>query len=132
MPSKRNIKMVIFICLFLIFISGCSEGIMDSIQFHFDKTRFSRFRNQQFWNPSISWRNKWKNGDPAQGEKFKFSSTFLVSLTDSWHLFKMIRNIGIFTSIPLSVYQIENLYYLIGISFLLRVFYGIGFQLTYK
>lgn len=33
-----------------------------------------------------SWRNKWKNGDPKQGEKFWGSSRFFVFYTDHWHL----------------------------------------------
>jgi len=132
LQSKKNIEMIIFLGLFLILISGASEGIMDSIQFHFERTPFYKFKNQKFWNPGISWRNKWKNGDPSQGERFRFSSTFLVSLTDAWHLFKMLRNIGIFISIPLISYQSESPLQVILFALCLRIVYGIGFRLMYK
>jgi len=123
--------MILFI-LFMTLIAGLSEGIMDSIQFHFKKTRFSRFKNQSFWDPNISWKNKWKNGDPSLGERFKFSSTLLVGLTDAWHLFKLIRNLSIFSSLPLISFQTDNVYMLIFIIAMSRLTYGIGFQISYR
>jgi hypothetical protein len=41
-------------------------------------------------DPGISWKNKWKNADPQEGEAFPFSSTALVAATDAWHCFKAI------------------------------------------
>ena len=54
-----TILFFIFSIIFIIF-SGISESIMDKIQFHFSKSIFSKFKNQLFWDPSISWRNKYK------------------------------------------------------------------------
>ena len=42
--------------------------------------------NPLFWHKSQSWKNKWKNGDKKQGERFWLSSRQLVWLTDAWHL----------------------------------------------
>jgi hypothetical protein len=72
----------------LLTISAICKAVMDKLQFHYDKSIFTKFKNEIFWNPKISWKNKWKNGDPKNGEKFFGSSTFLVSLTDGWHLFQ--------------------------------------------
>lgn len=67
------------------------EAIMDKLQFHYHTTKLFRKLNPKFWNPEISWKNKWKNGNKEEGEKFPFSSTLLVSFTDGWHLMKTCR-----------------------------------------
>lgn len=68
------------------FLAGFSEGTMDAISFHYHSFQ-KRHPNAdaQFWDPSISWENKWKNGDPAQGEKYLGSSTIFVPFQDAWH-----------------------------------------------
>ena len=76
----------IIIGLVFIIISTFSKSIMDKLQFHYDKSIFKNFKNQQFWDGRISWKNKWKNGDKEQGEKFPGSSTIFVFSTDAWHL----------------------------------------------
>jgi hypothetical protein len=40
-----------------------------------------------------TWRNKYKNGDPAQGAKFFLSTSWLVFLTDGWHFFSFLRRL---------------------------------------
>ena len=45
--------------------------------------------NHKFFNPQVAWQNKWKNGDPKQGERFFLSSTLLVWVTSGWHLAKL-------------------------------------------
>jgi len=44
------------------FVSGMLDGTIESISYHYDngfKKRFSKV-NDQFWNPAISWTNKYK------------------------------------------------------------------------
>lgn len=84
--------------------------------------------NPLFWNPYESWRNKWKNGDRVQGEKFFGSSTFLVFTTDAWHLFKMMFLLTMFLSVVL-YNPLVNIY----IDFLIiPVVWFAGFELTLK
>jgi hypothetical protein len=54
-----------------------------------------KFKPETYWVKSKSWVNKWKNGDPKQGEKFWKSSGWLVALTDAWHLFGLIERISL-------------------------------------
>ena len=49
--------------MIFVMASGLFESIMDKLQFHYDKTPFKYFNNQIFWDPKISWRNKWKDGE---------------------------------------------------------------------
>jgi len=79
----------------LIFVAAVSKAIMDKVRFHYSTSIF-KDKNELFWNPSKSWKNKWKNGDSTQGEKFWLSSTVLVFTTDAWHLFQMIFLTAIF------------------------------------
>jgi hypothetical protein len=99
----------------LIVISGISKAVQDKIQFHFYESRFKKLGT--FWNPELSWENKWKDGDPKKGERFPGSSTIFVSLTDAWHLFGLIRNISLVLCIPV----ISGVWWLI---FLYPVFFG--------
>jgi hypothetical protein len=122
---------MIYFALFLILASGFSEGAMDTLQFHFDRSVFSKM-NILFWNPTISWKNKYKEGDPNKGEKFLFSTTFLVSLTDGWHCMKLIRNITLFISLSFIGFLSLNLIELIILTSTSRIIYGIGFWISYN
>ena len=68
-------------------IAGAFNGAMDTLQFHYGKSVF--LPQSAFWDPAVSWRNKYKNNDPAQGPKFPLSTTLLVGFTDGWHLMQM-------------------------------------------
>lgn len=101
---------MIFTILAVVFfvLPGVFEAVMDTLQFHFHDSIFSRF-NQKFWNPSISWMNKWKDGCKKFGPKFFLSTTLLVFTTDGWHLMKWFRNrctdLGVFFTL-LTVFSI--------------------------
>ena len=78
----------------LVFASGAFEGVMDHLQFHDDG-------NSQFWSPSISWTNKYKNHDVAQGKTF--AGKYMVWTTDGWHMMKFGRNITMFAGFTLKL-----------------------------
>jgi hypothetical protein len=64
-----------------IVISAIANAVMDKISFHHSNSIFRDWST--WWNPKESWKFKWKNEDKKQGERFKFSSSLLVSLTDA-------------------------------------------------
>ena len=81
----------------LLIISGISKAIQDTLMFHFETSVFKN-TNPNFWDPNKSWQNKYL----ISNNKF-ISWLFqnpLVSLTDGWHLFGLIRNFTMFASIP--------------------------------
>lgn len=47
--------------------------------------------NPDYWDKMRSWKNKWKNGDPAQGERWFTSSTLTVLFSDGWHLMQFFH-----------------------------------------
>lgn len=113
--------------IILIIVAGFAEAVMDKLQFHYDKSIFLRFANQRFWNPEISWVNKWKNGDPIYGEKFIGSSTIFVGVTDAWHLFKSIRTLSLFTSLLfVSLYLSDSIMLLLAFI-AMRIIFGLAF-----
>jgi len=87
------------ISIVLMFFAGICNAIMDVIKFHWNTSIFTTWPNQNWINPSLSWRNKWKNGDPLQGEKFLGSSTVFVWLTDLWHFSKFLMLLFISSAI---------------------------------
>jgi hypothetical protein len=70
----------------LVILSSVPDAIKDTVSFHFFESVFKEL-NMDWWNPNISWANKYKNQDPSQGPKFFGSTTFMVWVTDAWHLF---------------------------------------------
>jgi hypothetical protein len=62
---------IIFVFLGMFMNTG-----MDSLDHNFN-TSFARNWSKQFWNPSLSWKNK-------------YSSKLPDALTDGWHLLKML------------------------------------------
>lgn len=77
----------------LILLAGIAKAVQDTLEFHFDTSVFAKLGD--FWNPLTSWKRKYKNGNPKQGEAFLGSSTIFVSLTDAWHLFGLIRDFSL-------------------------------------
>lgn len=116
------------ICLVFVFVAGMCEGLMDTLQFHYERTSF---KNDSFWNPLISWKNKYKDNDPVKGEKFLFSTTALVAFTDGWHFMKLLRNLLLFLFLPLIGFFSTSLLVFTISLVLSRVIYGLGFYLSY-
>jgi hypothetical protein len=85
------------ITLFLLFLAGALNATMDVLSFRYKTSIFSKYTKlQAFFNPQESWVNKYKDNNPNLGPKFFGSKTFLVFLTDAWHLAKMLM-ITLFT-----------------------------------
>lgn len=74
-----------------LYLSGAANGTMDALQFH---GAHAKLDNAQFWNPAISWENKWARNEAGKvmvgKERFWGSSRWFVSVTDGWHLVKWI------------------------------------------
>lgn len=122
------------VILFLILIlSAISKAVMDTCACCFTTSIFKN-KNPLFWNYKISWKNKWKNGDPTQGEKFWGSSTIFVSFTDAWHLFQHFFLLTIFL-IPIiysQCYPIINWYWMVTDFLLIYTIFNIIFEITYR
>ena len=79
------------------FVSGFFRGWHEAIQSgHWG-------RGKQFWDNTISWKNKWKNGDPNQGEKFPLSTTAFAWTQDGYHLTNFGANLSDVATLAVSL-----------------------------
>ncbi len=119
------------VSLLLFACAAASNAVMDTLSFRYNKSVFSRYPAMRNWaDPGVSWKNKWKNGDPAQGEAFFLSSTALVALTDAWHLFKSIAILCVLLAIMAPFTEAFKLHWGAWIVILagMKLVYGIIFE----
>lgn len=83
------------------FIAGSLNGCREAA-----KSDYSRIPDS--WNPDNTWRAKYKNGDPNQGEKFLGSTTIFIGLTDKYHAFGSIQTISQLTYLGTVSYKFNN------------------------
>ena len=114
------------------FLAGAANGLNQDLLFHYHEFE-STFPNvnPQFWDPDLSWRNMYLNGDPALGEKFPGSSTIFAGFTDGYHSTILTRNLFITTSICLSP-QTRGWKPFLTKTLVYSLSYGLGFELVYN
>jgi hypothetical protein len=79
---------------------------MDTLDHHYSTSIFIKW-NPKFWNPDISWKNKYRKGVKDLGPAFFLSTGLLVAFTDGWHLFKSIMIVLLGISIVALPYSIH-------------------------
>jgi len=96
------------IALGFVILAGICNAVMDVCQHKWGRSIFSVYK-RQYWDPAISWKNKYVDWDSCNNERVRFLKFgkfkgFVkpVSLTDGWHLFK--RLMLIFLAIAVVVY----------------------------
>lgn len=113
-------------------LAAICNAVMDVLAFKFKRSIFRKF-NPNWWNPSKSWKNKYKGRNPNAGPAFVGSTTFLSFITDAWHLFQF----GMTSFIALSLVftcQIEiklNLWLILAVFAGLKISWGVVFELFY-
>ena len=118
--------------LCLTFASGMCDGGAESLKFHYEKVDSKLNLNDKFWNPEISWKNKYKDGNPDNGAAFKGSTTCFVGVTDGYHLLRTGRNIMAITAITLKIGNKQKWWYYFLEAALFYLSYQIGFTITYE
>lgn len=109
------------ISLLFFCVAGFLNAVMDTLQFHFDKSIFSSFSNS-FWNPANSWKNKY-NYSP----KWLFSGPF-VWITDGWHLAKFLMLICLVLAVvfysPIITFWLDIVLFYLGFTIVFELFYS--------
>jgi hypothetical protein len=105
----------------LVFVAGSAKGFNETLQFNykiFEKTFPGA--NKQWFDPKVSWRNKYEGGNPDNGPKFFLSTSALVMFTDQYHLNNFIHKAAITSALvikigegkkPFKHYVFDLLYY---------------------
>jgi len=123
-----------YIWLLPLAIAAISNAIMDNIEHHWFDSIFNdtKKHDPQFWNPSMSWRNKYIDGDYFKDhKKFKIwrweFNTFDFA-SDAWHLFKSLMIVMQAVALMLSAMYYQPIYtYLEAI-----VIYGLVWNGTFN
>lgn len=106
--------------ILIIIIAAAAKAVMD-------KSAINQL-SSPWWNKSESWKNKWAIGLPLQEkklwyylwvftpkykERFVYSSTVFVFLTDGWHLSQFFFLHGVFIPLALhySLFGLENAFW---------------------
>lgn len=89
-------------------ISGMSRGLHETLINHY--SRFKRVfpgANDNYWNPVVSFKRKYKDFDNGDlRESYPGSKTVLVAFTDPYHWTNAVQNIGYMATFYISVNDI--------------------------
>lgn len=105
----------------LVFISGSAKGFNETLQFNYAifEKKFPD-ANKQWFDPRVSWRNKYEGGNPDNGPKFFLSTSLLVMFTDQYHLNNFIHRTALMGALviklgdekkPFKHYLLDLVYY---------------------
>ena len=124
-------------------IGGISKSIIDTLNFHYEVSVFSKIPKESKWynwfkSPDKTWTNKYEDGDKSKGEKFLGSTTIFVFTADAWHFFQMIMlscfqiSMAIFIGLGIYLYFNLGIIYFIGISSLSFIVFKLIFSITFE
>ena len=88
----------------LVFVAGSAKGFNETLQFNY-KTFEKAFPgvNNQWFDPKVSWRNKYEGGNPDNGPKSFLSTSVFVMFTDQYHLNNFIQKTAIMTALVIKI-----------------------------
>lgn len=75
---------------------------MDSLA-HTYSSSFAKNWDKNFWDPAISWRNKYVDNNPEKGKRKIWGIIVPAAFTDGWHLLKMFMLGFLFIAMSLNV-----------------------------
>lgn len=118
----------------LITISASSLAALDILHNRFHESIFKNM-NDLWWDPTFSWRNKYKRRSQYLGPKFIGSTTIFSFVTDAVSMFKFIHIISLFVGLFLIFTFLgpEGLIYEFIISFVYhKIVYMAFYNIVFK
>ncbi len=135
MPPHRRKLLVAVFSFGMVLCASVSNSAMDALTTRYDRSVFHSLpeRWQPWFDPQVSYKNKWKDGDRTRGEAFPLSSTALVPATDAWHFFKWLTVLCLWAAIlaPFTLLFHLRWYYWVLIFVAADVFRGLAFEVFY-
>jgi hypothetical protein len=114
---KGNWQMVA-LSLFLFALAGAFYAVIDTLDHHFSISIFAGL-NDQWWNPAISWTNKYDYSFPWN----------IVQISDAWHLFKTLMLI---TLIYTFIFTGRRVVFTWGRFIVYTILYGLAWNLSFN
>jgi hypothetical protein len=114
--------------LVFVLLASICNAIMDTISFHYEISIFNK-SNPVYWNPQISWKNKYIDWDNGNRERKRFLGIKIApTFLDAWHLFKSMMII--FLALAIVLYEV---YFDLIIDFVaIGIIWNITFILFYN
>ena len=114
-------------------MSGLAKGMNDVLDYHYDNFKeIHPNANDQWWNPNVSWTNKYKNGIPPT-PKYFLSTTLFVVPTDAKHTGDFVHKWSLMGALVIKIGDPHPklIYYLYDLG-IYSVAYNLGFALHYE
>ena len=119
--------------------SGIFDAIMDTLRDHFSVSIFSKL-TPNFWNPTVSWTNKYTNNDPKNGHKYikilGIKVNTLDVFSDAWHILKLIKEgfniLAIIAAVGLVVTQTQMLLLILTLVVARNIFFNLFYNFILK
>jgi len=116
-----------------IYLSGVFDGTSETLTHHYmEFYKVFPNANQQYWNPTYSWRKKYKDGNYNLEPKYLGSTSFLVWTTDGYHMLRFSRNMMIVGTFLLHPREKKNWKSHALDVFMHTSFYHMGFWTTHE
>jgi hypothetical protein len=140
MKKLWNKYWMLFTCLLLIFGAGALNGVMDTLQFRYGTSVFPKRqgetflgKDRYFWDPDVSWKNKYKDWPSDQRPAFPGATTWAVAFTDAWHLAQSMMLLCFhFSIVLLLVYHYRFPRWLLLVAVVpLNWFFGLAFTIMF-
>lgn len=115
----------------LALISGAAWGVHETVVHH--PGRIPAGWNRRFWDGRESWRNKYRDGDPAKGPAFPGSTTVLAWTTDAKHLFGTIHRGTLFgAGVTITIGEKRPVWHYLVDAGVSMAAFGMGFHGVYS
>ena len=109
-------------------LAGAMDGFNEALDFDYQafKRTFPN-ANDQYWNPDISWQNKWNGDRPS----YFGSTTFLSWTTDGYHLTRSLNKAFLCGGVTVKICGGKQKWYMYLVDFAAHsLAYSIGFNVT--
>lgn len=117
----------------LVLVGGAAKGFNETLQFNYKVfERTFPGVNKQWFDPKVSWRNKYEGGSPDNGPRFFLSTSALVMFTDQYHLNNFIQRTAIMSALVIKIGEGKKPFkhYLFDLAYY-SACYTAGFAATY-
>lgn len=96
----------------MVLIAGAADGLNQTISYNWRgfKHAFPN-ANTQYWWPTTSFLNKYKDGKPENGPKYFGSTSFLVWTTDGYHMTRFVEHLFLSGALSVKITQGRKKWY---------------------
>ena len=118
----------------LTFIAGFAKGFNEALQYKYNGfEEIFPYAKDQWFYPTFSFKNKYKDHDPEKGARFPGSTSVFVMFTDQYHLNNFIQKTALTAALVLKIGEKKKPFkhYLLDVIYYTAC-YQVGFHSVYQ